>query len=271
MTKASARPSQLLSARKLAREAIDELRSGWKRYVPIIAIVIVPIDVLALTSSAAGGDATVSAYSLIVSLAMNVALIWAIVEKERTGVIPRMSSAYYDGSVAMVRFFLVSAMLVLLLAPAALGAAIYVAAATAATNSGASAGELYLILIPCVILILISVHLLVRNGLALIAVVDGQLRPLAAMRYARSLTKSRYWRLAKYYFSLLVLIILIAIPIALGTTFLAFLKLAPVATLFFQLATTFTVLPIVNIYLLRLYHNIESVAAGATNSKEDSA
>ena len=257
MTTSIKKPHQMITARELARSAFTELRSGWKRYVAIVAIVIVPVDLLALTSSVTGEDPTLSTYSLIVSLIMNVALIWAIVQKDHTGVIPRVGAAYYEGSIAIVRFFLVSAALVLMLAPAALGGAIYVAANTAGINSAAPVGEQLLIGIVCLLLALPSFHLLIRFGLALVAVVDGGMRPLAALRYARRLTFGKYWRLAGRYINLFLLIILIAIPISIGTFILAFLKLVPVATLFFQLATTFTALPIMNMYLLHLYHDIE--------------
>jgi hypothetical protein len=271
MTKRVKQAHHMISARQLARQAVTELRAGWKRYISIIAIVIVPIDLIGLSNSAAGGDATVGVYSLIISLTMNVALIWAIVQRDRTGVIPRMSTAYYEGSVAVVRFFLVSSALVIMLAPAALGAATYIAAQTAGVNSSAPAAEQLLIGIPCLMLALISAHLLIRFGLSLVAVIDSDLRPLAALRYARVLTLGRYWRVVGRYLGLFVLIIAIAVPIAIVTMFLAFLRLVPVATLFFQLVTTFTVLPVTNLYLLRLYRGMEPETGRAQQTKTTEA
>jgi hypothetical protein len=148
-------------------------------------------------------------------------------------------------------------MLVLMLVPAALGAAVYLAATTAGIDSGAPVSEQLLIGFVCLLVALPSFHLLIRFGLAPVAAIDSDLRPLAALRYARRLTLGKYWRLAGRYVSLLILIVIIAIPIALVTALFAMLKLVPVATLWFQLATTFTALPIANIYLLKLYHELE--------------
>lgn len=259
MTSTRTKKNQLpkpLGAWKLIRAAIDEYKNDWKPYIAILAIVAVPTNVLALSNSITS-DATVGSYISFAALIMNVALTWAIVERARTGVVPRPSAAYYDGGIAIVRFLLVTAALVLMLVPAALGVVIYLASIAAGDIAGTSLGEQLLIALVCLVMVMPSLWLLVRFGLAPVIAVTTGLRPIAALRYARRLTLGRFWRMTGRYTVLVLFLVALSIPIALVTALLAFLKLGPLAMLFFQLATTFTALPLANIYIFRLYRDLE--------------
>jgi len=208
-----------------------------------------------------------NAYTSIASIVMNVALIWAIVRAEKTGEVPRISSSYYDGSVAIVRYLLVTVLLVLMLLPAAFAAAIYLASMSS-INTTSSLPEQLLIGTVCVLIALPSFWLIIRFGLAPIAAVDTGLPPIAALRYARNITIGHFWSTLAHYALLGVYIICLAIPIALITALLSFLKLGPIPTIFFQLATTFIVLPLANIYLLKLMHNLDQQSRIVTDGNE---
>jgi hypothetical protein len=244
--------SDLPSAWKLWRAAWNDFRNDWMSYAKILAVVAIPINYLGLFSSIAT-DASMNAYTSIASITMNVALIWAIVRADKTGEVPKVSSSYYDGSVAIVRFLLVTILLVLMLLPAAFAAAIYLASMSA-INTSSSLPEQLLIGTVCVLIALPSFWLIIRYGLAPIATIDTGLPPIAALRYARNLTLGRFWRTLARYALLAIFLLVLAIPIAIVTAVLSFLKLGPVPTIFFQLATTFTALPLGNIYLLKLMH-----------------
>ena len=183
------RPPKPLAAWKLFRAALGDFRRGWKRYGLILAVVAVPLDLLMLLPGVAA-DPNFQAYSQLAFIIMNVALVWAMVEHERTGHIPRPAAAYYSGSAAIVRFLLTTILLVLLLIPAALGTAFYVVGAAAVDAVGTLAEQL-LITFVCLLIALPSVLLLVRFGLAPIISVANGLRPIHALRYSRSLTLGR--------------------------------------------------------------------------------
>ncbi len=258
MTASKKKPANhgFITARQLSKDARAELKSGWKRYALILACVAVPSDLLGMTGTA-GPFTTIGAFLLVASLVMNVAIVWAVVQKERTGVIPRPSEAYYDGSVAFVRFVLVMLALLVLAIPATIGLVFYAMAQSAFQTTGASIGEEFLIGFVCFLPGLLSAWWFARFGLAITAVVASDLRPMAALRYARRLTLGRFWIVVRRYLGLFATLLLLAIPVALITALLGFLKLTPLAVLFFQLCTTFIALPLTNIYLLNLYRALE--------------
>ena len=105
----------------LFRSSWSDYRAGWKRFILILAIVAVPINLIPLFNFSTAA-ASIDSYTLFATIFMNVALIWAIVERDRSGKVPSLSHAYYDSSIAIIRFILVTLLLVLMLLPAALGA-----------------------------------------------------------------------------------------------------------------------------------------------------
>lgn len=248
-------PIRSLGPWRLIGAALREFRNGWKPYVAIIAAVIIPVDLIGLFSITS--DTSIGVYSSFATIIMNVALLWTMVQKGRTGVFPQVHKAYYDGSIVLVRFLVVCALVVGLLIPAVLGAALFAFGQMAFTAYDAPFGEQAILALACSLFAIPSIWMLARFGLAPFVVVDTNLRPMAAMRYARRLTLGHFWRIFGHYVALALFLILLSIPIAAVTALLAFLKLTPLATLFFQLATTFTALPLANLYLLRLYRNLE--------------
>ena len=251
----SPRKPKLISAWKLWRAAWSDFRADWKYYAKILAVVAIPINLLGLSSSLST-DPSVNAYTSVAAIIMNVALIWAIVYAEKNKFVPGIAVSYYDGSVAIVRFLLATVVLVVWLIPAAFGAAIYLASLNV-VSAGATLSEQLLIGSVCILIALPSVWLLTRFGLAPLVTVESGMRPIAALRYARNLTLGRFWRTLSHYALLALYLIGLAVPIAIVTAVLSFLKLGAVPTVFFQLATTFTTLPLANLYLLRLLRTLE--------------
>lgn len=252
-----ARPSSIkpASAWKMFRAALLDLKHGWKRYVLIMAIVAVPMN-LFLLAPGLSTDPAFQAYSLIFLVIMNVALLWAISTHERTGQVPGLAAAYYDGSIAIVRFLLTMLALVLMLIPVTFATVLYILGSAVVDASG-TLPEQMLILFACLLISMISGWLIVRFGLAPIIVVADGTRPVHALRYARTLTLGRFWRVFARMAALVLFVAITALPIAAVTALLSALHLAPLATLFFELITTFTALPLINIYGLRLYRDLE--------------
>ncbi len=249
------RPPKPASAWKLWRASMTEMRLHWKRYIGVLAVISVPLNLFNL-STTFSQDATFGAYAQVLSVIMNVALVWAIVETERTGTAPKVGEAYHRGSLAIVRFAISTLILVLMLVPAAFAAAIYIAAFMVAGNSG-SPGEQIILIFVCLLIASVSGWWMVRFALAPTITVASDMRPMAALRHSRRLTLGRFWRVGSRYAALFAFIMLLAAPIAIVTALLALLKLGSIPTLFFGLVTTFTALPLINMYLLKLYRSLE--------------
>ncbi|HUC20995.1 MAG TPA: hypothetical protein VMR98_05915, partial [Candidatus Polarisedimenticolaceae bacterium] len=110
MAKAKVSPWQLF------KQALRDYRMHWSLLVGIILVVSLPIVVLsALKIVDTSSDTTASAYLGFAQLAMNTAIIYAIVQVMRGEKPPTIRQAYYKGSGAFLRLFLVSFLLVLML------------------------------------------------------------------------------------------------------------------------------------------------------------
>ena len=243
----------------------DDLRADWKPYLWILVIVTVPIDIISVIPSMAG-DASISSFASFAAIVMNVALIWAILRRQETGHVPKLATAYYDSSIALLRFLLVTVALVVMLLPAGLGASLFSAAlATAPDVSSASAAELLLVGLVGLILSVPSIWLMTRFALGpLLAIRDG-LRPMAALRASRNLTLGRFWRVLGRFLMLGLYIAILSIPASLITVVFAFFKLDSLATFLFEVITTLVALPVVNLYLVRLAASLSDSRTSAEN------
>lgn len=184
-----------------------------------------------LLASGLPNDPIFQAYSLIFLVIMNVALLWAISTHERTGQVPGLAAAYYDGPIAIVRFLLTMLALVLMLIPVTFATVLYILGSAVVDASG-TLPEQMLIPFACLLISMISGWLIVRFGLAAVIVVAGLTRPLHALRYARTLTLGRFWRVFARMAALVLFVATTALPIAAVTALLSALHLAPLATLF---------------------------------------
>lgn len=246
-----------IGAWQLWKASITELWRGWKGYTLILAVIAVPSDLLAL-SPTLGKDAGFNSFFEVAAVIMNIALAWAVVQRERTGKIPRPAAAYYEGSVLIVRYLSATFLLVLTLIPAAVSAVLFVFGVLAVADGGGSLVEQLLIIGVSLVIAAPSFWMLVRFGLGPTVTVTTDLRPLAALRYSRLLTVGRFWRMLGRYICLILGIVIAAIPISLITALLSLLHLGLVSVLFFQLVTTFVAFPLINIYLIRLFRYLEA-------------
>lgn len=225
----------------------------------IVGVVAVPVNLLGLFGTLSE-DTSFNAYSTIAALFMNVALLTAIVHLAG-GANQRLSlgDAYYDGSSAVLRFVIVSAVLSLLALPLLIALVVYTIGTypTAGTVPGPAehailGGVAFLVALP-------SLWLLTRFLLALpITVADGQ-RPVAALRRARQLTLGRFWAVLGRLFALAI--VTLAVSLVLYAPFVGLgLVLPNQASLFFavyQIILSLLLLPFINIYLYKLARALE--------------
>src|SRR4051812_16780310 len=82
------KPPKPLSAYRLARGSLGDLRRGWKRYIWLAAVTGGPYSLIGLSDSLSRNLA-VGAYGYTAILIMNVALMWAVLQHEATGEVPK--------------------------------------------------------------------------------------------------------------------------------------------------------------------------------------
>lgn len=264
------KPAKPITARKLAKAAWRELKTGFKRYALIIGVVAVPQNLISLSASLAG-NSTVTIVVNLAILTMNVVLIWAMVEREKTGVIPGPLTAYYDGSITLVRSVVVYAILLVMLIPLAIASSVYVLLLMGAEYGITTAAEEVLIGSICLLISLISFWLLARYLLAVIGVIADNLRPIAAVRFARQLTLGRFWRVVGRLAMLVLMLAVISIPISGVTALLTALKLPTLGAIVFKLVTSMVALPFAYAYLLALYRDLSASALVAPNPHDVAA
>lgn len=251
--------ARLSSPWQLFRAAVRDFRADFWRYLRLIAIVAVPINIIGLIPAGDGTGAAdpLAAFTPFAAIIMNVALIWAIVRRAETGTFPTLAQAYYDGSATLVRYLLVSAVVVIMLLPAAFAATFYGIGILGGAAAGATVPEEVLIGLVCLLLALPSFYLLVRHGLAPFATVREGYRPIAALRLSRSLTAGRFWPTAGRLVMMAVFIGVISLPITAVTVALLLVGYNGLAAVIFEIITTLIALPLTNLYLFHLYRELE--------------
>jgi hypothetical protein len=241
-------------ARHLARAALRDLRANWVPYVLIMAVVTVPLNLSALLTISDNG--ALSAYFSLAVVVMNVALIYAIVKGQQTRTVPKVRAAYYEGSVALVRFTIVNLLIVLMLAPASIGLLLYGYALLSSQFNGTGAADTIPVGFVALLLAMVSFYLLVRYILASMIVVSEELAPVAALRKSRYVTLGRFWPVAARLVLLGIFLIIISIPSTLIAWGLAAVNQPTWGIILFGILTAFLAVPFTNLYLLGLYHNL---------------
>jgi fatty acid desaturase len=110
---------------------------------------------------------------------------------------------------------------------------------------------------------------LTRFGLTPFAIVDTDLRPVAALRRVRALSLKRFAAVTLRLLALIPFLVLVALPSALIVFGLSFLAIGQVPLIVLQILATLTVLPIADFYLLRLYRLLEDRAQEAEKAARD--
>jgi hypothetical protein len=253
-----ARRKRVMTARRLALASLRGLWAHWHTYVLIVAVVVLPVEILSLIPNVAN-DANFSTYGGIASLFMTVALIYAIGRVSTGAAHLKLSSAYYDSSIALVRFTIVVAVLTILLIPAALAATLYLIGAYPSQTVYISTGEQILIGAVAVIVSMLSWWWLTRFIFSIYAVVEDGYRPAAALRYSRQLTLKRFWRVFGRLASLVVGIIMVTLACYIPSALLGLVyhNTTVLSALFLTLLMLFG-LPLLNLYMFKLYRDLSA-------------
>lgn len=253
------RKPKLTSVWKMLGRAIREYSKDWKGYAFILVFVALPTNILGAlysnpTSSTQDANTIVSSYITLASVIMSVTLLYAVIQKQKTGTLPGPREAYYDGSAALVRFILVSLVLVLYLIPFFIGVLIYGIGLEVFSANGIYGPEQIIFDALALIFFSPSIYLITRYGLSTVVAVADGLRPVASLRASKMLTAGRFWAVLGRLAGLLLL----AFVVAFVAFLLSYVNFANIPLVLFQLVATLVALPIGYIYLYNLYTELKS-------------
>lgn len=236
------------SAWQLTTESLKTEARHLGTLLLVTAVVAVPINLASLYSS--GADVTVSAYSTLASVLMNIALIWTVLAL-LAGKSVKLSAAYYQGTASFVRFILASALLIVELVPLALGLLLYSVGVLGAAP-GTSLFEKGALLALALLLAAPSVWMVNRSLFGLIEVVDRDTPPLAAVRTSWGWVKGQSWQVLGRLAALIIItVLLLAVPAIILV--LVYGKTANRGFLvLLQVLISLFILPFIIIYLAKL-------------------
>ncbi len=235
--------------------------ADWRLYTKVLAIVAIPTDLLSLSQSLSA-NSSFTDYTSMAAIVMNVASLWTIIRRREGGLSSTLAEAYYDGNVALIRYLLVSVLIVLMLIPLALGLALYGASLYVPGAAPLSPVGL-LIAAAAILLALPTFYMLIRFGFAPIIVVRDGLRPVASLRRSWRVTRGHLWGVAGRLLLLIVFLAITSIPATIVTVVFSLFGQSNLATVSFEILATLTALPILNLYQLELYRELEAIAPAA--------
>lgn len=251
--------TKLPGSRALLGRSLRDLRAHWKLYLGIVALVALPTNIIETYFAPGAG---LQSYLSLAGLFMNVALLYAIVRIADRGQDFGVRTAYYSGSHAVLRLFIVLLWIALMLVPLGIGSEIYAVGMAGPVTP--SVGEQVLLGVLGLLFALPSLWLLTRFVLSLILVVDHEVRPMRALRLSWRLTAGRFWRV----FGRMVLLVLWAILIMLVPLLVFGILYAVLHWLFWlmllQLTASLIGLPLFALYGFYLY---EALGGGEVTGK----
>ncbi|MFI5240744.1 MAG: hypothetical protein ACHQUB_03495 [Candidatus Saccharimonadia bacterium] len=241
------------SALSLAKNAGKIFWKNPLKLIGLVAIIAVPLAILG-NIFGLGQDPQFSAYTSFLSLIMNVALIWMIVQLWQ-GEKPRIRDAYYRGTGSFVRFIILAVMLTLMLIPFLIGGLIYLSGISGATLI-ASTGEKIALGIVWFVFALPSILLIARYFLGVYVLIAEDETPIGAFRRSGKLVKGHTLRVLVRLLILAIVAILVlslpALAVLSGTQSLS----VNIGLTGLQLISTLVVLPFANLYLYGLYRKL---------------
>jgi len=238
------------------RAAASDYRANWRVMGIIVLVVTVPVAILSNIGVSSTSDTTSAAYLAFAQLAMNAALIWAVIERRHNRPVS-VRQAYYTGSAALVRLVLVAVMLVGMSLLMVLGVVI-LGFGLAAPVAGESlpAGEQVLLALLAILVSIPSIVLLVRAMWAIYIVVETPLGPLEAIRKSRMLTRGKVVVTLSRLVALAVFLLLMVVVPVVVLLVLANLTHSVVFTILLQIFISLLVLPLANFYLYGYYQGL---------------
>jgi hypothetical protein len=246
--------SSLPGVWQLFKQSLGAYRNDWRLYYIILLIVLVPTSLLSNYVVDPSSDSTLSAYITLANSIMNVALIWAVIQRyHQRKISPKQ--AYYKSSSALLRLLLFVILVGLMLIPLLIGVIIFSLAITE-PNELLSIFEKAMLVILAVIFALPSLTMLTRAVFGLYTLVETDQGPIEAIRTSRNAVRGRalavFGRLAGLVLCLVLMLIIPIVLLVVASTFWQSL----LALTLLQIIIGLIALPLSNIYLYRLYREL---------------
>ncbi len=246
----------LSSPWRLTVRAWRDFIAHWRPYIAVVAIVVVPVNILSLMPSVMA-DGSFNAYSTVASAFMGLALVYTLAHVAEGKGVPRLKAAYYDSSLAAVRFLLTGALVLVLLLPLAIGVAVYLLGTSAGPGTTITGGESLLIGLVALLPASVSLWWVIRFGLSFYAVIQDGLAPIAALKRSRLLTLGRFWRVAGQVAFMVVGFLVFVFAAYIVTAVVGiFVHQAAVLNAVYLVLLALPGLPLANLYLLKLYREL---------------
>lgn len=240
---------------RMIKRAAAAYRQNWWQYVKVLLVVLVPSAILTTYVVAPNSDSSLSAYITIANSLMNAALVLTIVKAAEKKALT-VKKAYYEGSALLVRLFLLTALIGLMLAPLFIGLIIF-SVGFAESAELLSVFEKVMLAILAIIFTIPSLTMLTRAMFSLYVVAETSKGPWEAIKQSRKAVRGRalavFGRLAAL---VLTLTVIVVIP-SVGLVMLSNALSSAWPSLILQILVGLIVLPFSNIYLYRLYQDLK--------------
>lgn len=239
----------------LFKQSLKGYQQHKRALALIILTVILPVALLANFAVDPGSDTTLSAYLTFAQLAMNVALVYAIVQL-MSGRPVGIRESYYKGSAMLIRMILVALLLTVMLLPLLLGLLIF-AYGVVAPGTALSVPEKTLMGLLALIISVPSIVMVTRGLWGLYAIFETDHGPWDAIKHSRLLTKGKVViTLGRLIALVFLLLLMLVVPVGLLALLANFTQNVFVLVLI-QVIIALIVLPLSNLYLYQYYKGLK--------------
>jgi hypothetical protein len=222
----------------------------------IVLSVAIPAGLLSTFAIDPSTDSSLSAYVALMQLALNAAILYAVVAVVE-GRPVTIRQAYYEGSGLLIRLVLLTLLLLVLALPLLLALLI---TAYGVVAPGATLGLMEKVLVGglAVAVALPGLVLLTRSLWAVLVIADSPAGPMQAVRLSWQLTQGRTWAaLGRLLALALMLGLLLVVPVS-GLSFLSAISGSVWPYLLLQLILALVALPLSALYLHGYYRSLKA-------------
>lgn len=240
---------------ELFKASLRNYRDHKRVLLLVVLTVILPVALLANFAIDPSSDTSLAAYLTFAELAMNAALVYALVQL-LDGKAVGVKEAYYKGSAMLVRMVLVALLLAVMLLPLMLGLLIF-AYGVVAPGTQLNPSEKTTMGLLALLVVVPSIVMITRSLWGLYAIFETDHGPWDAIRHSWRVTRGKtvitFGRLIALIGLLLLMLLL---PVGLLAV-LANLTQNILWLVIMQVVIALIVLPLSNIYLYRFYRELK--------------
>lgn len=218
-------------------------------------MVSLPSSLAAVYFADSTGDSATSAYLTLAQLAMNSAIIYAIMGIGR-GERLSVKRSYYEGSIGLIRLILLALVMVLISMVFIFGL-IILTVGLLMPDTPLMLGEKLLLGLLAGVLIIPGLYLIARSLMAPYVIFDSDIGPFQAIAQSWDITKGKGW---KFLVTLVMLAVYVIALLVIPSTILLVLQSYTnwsILLLLLQIIVGLVVIPLTNLYLYNCYQGLK--------------